>query len=99
MIRRTDFNTGVEEHGVFKGRRFIEILPNTKNTKTSKLNLINPTFDCDPDEHRIHEDLEDPYDYVKLWHHYNENCLLHPDSGVDIGENDRFFAELHLRRF
>ena len=72
----------------------MEILPNTKNTKTSKLNLINPNFDCDPDEHRIHEDLDDPWDYVKLWHHYNEHCLPHPDSGIDIGEENRFFRRV-----
>ena len=46
MMRRQDFNSGIEEHGEFQGRRYVEILPNTKNTKTHRLNLINETFDC-----------------------------------------------------
>ena len=55
------------------------------------MNLLNDTFDCDPEQHRIHEDPDDPFCYVKLWHHYNEKCLPPPDSGVDIGQGDRFF--------
>ena len=72
--------------------RYIDILPNAKNTKTSRLGLLNDTFDCDPEEHRIHEDHNDPYCYVKIWHHYNENLLPHPNSGVELGHNDRFFC-------
>ena len=55
---------------------------------------MNPNFNCNPESHKIHEDLDDPYDYVKLWFHYNENCLPHPDSGVDIGHEDRFFRRI-----
>ena len=94
LLSRNDFNSGVEEHGLFKGRRYVEILPNQRNTKTEKLNLLNPTFDCDPDEHRIHEDLDDPFDFVKLYHHYNNNCLPPPDSGIDIGFENRFFRRV-----
>ena len=103
-MRCNDFRTGVEEHGQFKGRRYVEILPNSKNTKVNKLNLLNDTFDCDPEKHRIHEDPDDPLCYVKLWHHYNEKCLPPPESGVDIGQNNRFFCheapdkELKARR-
>ena len=34
MLRRTDFQCGIEEHGEYQGRKFIDILPNAKNTKT-----------------------------------------------------------------
>ena len=91
MLRRCNFQCGIEENGQFKGRRLIDILPNSKNTKTSRLGLLNKTFDCDPEDHRIHEDPDDPYDYIKIWHHYNENLLPHPDSGIELGHNDRFF--------
>lgn len=90
-MRRCDFKSGIEEHGEYQGCRYVEILPSSKNTKVSKLNLKNETFDCDPEEHRIHEDPDDPFCYVKLWHHYNEKCLPHPNSGVDIGFEGRFF--------
>ena len=91
MLRRCDFQTGIEEHGQFQGRRYIDILPNSKNTKTNRLGLLNDTFNCDPESHRIHEDPEDPYDYVRLWHHYNENLLPHPDTGIKLEPDDRFF--------
>ena len=83
--------TGIEKHGAYKGRRFIEVTPNTKNTKTEKLSLKHPTFDSNHLTHRYHEDEDDPFDFVKLFHHYNDHCLPPATSGVELGFGNRFF--------
>lgn len=93
-LRREDFHTGTEKVGRFKGRRYIEIIPDTKNTKTCKLSLSNPTLESDHELHRYHEDTEDPFDLVKLFHHYNEKCLPAPDTNIDIGFGNRFFRRV-----
>ena len=58
-MRREDLNTGVEEQGLYKGCRYIEIVANTKNTKTERLSLKQTTFTSSSEEHRYHEDLDD----------------------------------------
>ena len=88
-MRREDFNTGIEEQGYYKGRRYIEIVANNKNTKTERLSLKQTTFTSSSEEHRYHEDLDDEWDFVKLFHHYNDNCLPPPD--VEMGFDNRFF--------
>jgi hypothetical protein len=35
--------------------------------------------------------VDDPFDFVKLFHHYNEHCLPPPSSGVELGFGNRFF--------
>ena len=91
-MRREDFNTGVEEQGLYKGRRYIEIVANTKNTKTERLSLKQTTFTSSSEEHRYHEDLDDEWDFVKLFHHYNDNCLPPPE--VEMGFDNRFFRRV-----
>ena len=66
MMRRQDFRTGVENEGEFEGRRYVDILVNAKNHKTQKLNLMNETFDSNDDQHRIHKDPDDPFDFVRV---------------------------------
>lgn len=73
------------------GKKYVELDVNNKNTKAEKLSLRHPCFVKTAGIHRVHEDEDDPFCYVRLFEHYNNNLLPHPDSGIDIGCNDRFF--------
>ena len=93
FLTHDDFVTGVEEHGAYKGCRLIEVTPNTKNTKTKKLSLKHPTFDSNHLTHRYHKDVDDPFDFVKLFHHCNDHYLPPATYGVELGFGNRFFCQ------
>ena len=105
QVKRSDFKCGVETSGRFKGCRYVEGAPNIRNTKTEALSLKKTKFNTTEKIHRYHEDVDDKYDFVRIFHHYNENLL--PPIGSDLypmGHGDRFFRrrapekELRQRR-
>ena len=78
-----------QETGAFAGRRRIDINYGA-DQKQFKLSLKN---DCiEEDDNGYVEDPNDEFDFIKLFTHYNERLLPHPDTaGIPLPQDGRFF--------
>ena len=49
-----------------------------------KINLKNNVIENDLEHSTYVEDLDDPLDFVRIFHHYNDNLLPHPKTSIDL---------------
>ena len=89
---------GVRKIGQFRGCRTLLVLHGKKH-KTFKLSMKNHCIEDDPEYSTYVEDVKDPINFVKIFIQYNTKFLPHPDSGIKLPKNGRFFFVKLLTRF